>query len=93
MICCIRSKRNKGNFEIELNDKELNDAIYYNKTYDDVYHNKTYDDVYHNNTYDDVMNTNLDTTDAAPPLAINNPFSVLESSFTQSSAEGEKSTG
>ena len=71
VICCIiRSKRNK---EKKSNSKELDAAIYYNKTYDDV-----------NND----MNTNLHTLNATPSLLINNPLSTLESSFTQSSAEG-----
>ena len=73
IFCIIRSKRNKKKFIIESNNKESDANVYYNRTYDDV---------------KNVTNTNLHTLNETPSLHINNPLTALESSFTQSSAEG-----
>ena len=82
VVCCIiRSKRNKReSFKIEANN-----AIYYNKTYDNVENVR-------NDKVNDAVNTDLQLQDrnATASSIISNRPSVLESqsSFIHSSAEG-----
>ena len=73
IFCIIRSKRNKEKKGSFI--IESNVAVYYNKTYDNV--DKC-----------NITDTNLHTVNAAPSLSINNPVPALESSFIQSSTEG-----